>query len=119
MFPLFLKDSNGLVLFIAVYFFIPFDAVAYTVRFPSVSLFGHTQCCSHCIVLFSDHIQATEEEREIQCWGINQARKGGCFFQKVREYQKIYSISTFFMSKFLLQFVAVEHQHLVDQRVHP
>ena len=70
---------------------------------------------------FFDPIQATKEERENKCCWVNQARKDGCFFQKVCEYQLIHFSATTscLISKFLLQFVAAEQQHPIDQRVHP
>lgn len=52
-------DLCCLLLYISFFF----DAVAHIVWFSSVSLFGLVH-----ILLFSDSIQATEEERENQCW---------------------------------------------------
>ena len=79
-----------------LYFVILFDAVACMVCFPAVSLFGLMY-----IAWFSDPIQVTEEERESKCWWINQARKDGCFFQKVGEYQLTYfSATSCLISKF-------------------
>lgn len=58
LFSLCLKGSNGHVLLLYFYVVTLFDAVAYMVCFPAVSLFGLTY-----IALFSDPIQATKEER--------------------------------------------------------